>query len=664
MDRTYMKTGLFAVMVMALIISPVCAQSGNLAATANINITIAGSTTVLPIAEECASAYIANNPGSQIDVSGGGSSYGVKAVANGTVDIGTASRDLKDSEIADYPYLVTHAIARDGVAIVVNPSNSVAGLTMAQLQGIYTGTITNWADLGGTDSTIVVVSREGGSGTRDCFEQAVLKPIGGEITEGAVIMDSNGAMRTEVSGNGNAIGYLSLGYVDSSVSAVSLDGILPTIENIQSGDYAISRTLLMITNGTPDAEEYAFLDFVLSEDGQQIVEDENFIPVAPIELQIAGSTTVLPIAEECASAYIANNPGSQIDVSGGGSSYGVKAVANGTVDIGTASRDLKDSEIADYPYLVTHAIARDGVAIVVNPSNSVAGLTMAQLQGIYTGTITNWADLGGTDSTIVVVSREGGSGTRDCFEQAVLKPIGGEITEGAVIMDSNGAMRTEVSGNGNAIGYLSLGYVDSSVSAVSLDGILPTIENIQSGDYAISRTLLMITNGTPDDGEQAFLDFVLSEEGQQIVEDENFIPVSGAVYTISIVAGWNMVSIPVIPADANVNTIFGDEITPPVYEYDAGYSAVTSLEPKKGYWVLANSPADIVITGTAPTNPEVTLYPGWNLIGPVSPDVQVSSFTGITPPVYGYDAGYTSAETLEQTKGYWVLASAETTLTV
>jgi phosphate transport system substrate-binding protein len=390
----------------------------------------------------------------------------------------------------------------------------------------------------------------------------------------------------------------------------------------------------------------------------------NIAAAENIDITIAGSTTVLPIAEACASAYIANNPGSQIDVSGGGSSYGVKAVANGTVDIGTASRDLKDSEIADYPHLVTHAIARDGVAIVVNPANPVAALTMGELRDIYTGTITNWADLGGTDSTIVVLSREDGSGTRDCFEQAVLKPIGGEITEGAVIMDSNGAMRTEVSGNGNAIGYLSLGYVDSSVSAVSLDGTLPTIENIQSGDYAISRTLLMITNGTPDAEEYAFLDFVLSEDGQQIVEDENFIPVSGAVYTISLVAGWNMVSTPVIPADASVNTIFGDKITPPVYEYDAGYKSVTSLEPKKGYWVLANSPADIEITGTTPSDLEVTVVPGWNMIGPVSPDVQVGSFTGITPPVYGYDAGYKSVETLEQTKGYWVLASAETTLTV
>jgi len=140
--------------------------------------------------------------------------------------------------------------------------------------------------------------------------------------------------------------------------------------------------------------------------------------------------------------------------------------------------------------------------------------------------------------------------------------------------------------------------------------------------------------------------------------------VTSAQFTIHLDAGWNMVSIPVIPADASMDAIFGDNITLPVYEYDAGYKSVTTLEPKKGYWVLANSPADIEITGTAPSDLEVTVVSGWNMIGPVSSGVQVSSFTGITPPVYGYDAGYKSVTTLEQTEGYWVLASAETTLIV
>jgi len=139
---------------------------------------------------------------------------------------------------------------------------------------------------------------------------------------------------------------------------------------------------------------------------------------------------------------------------------------------------------------------------------------------------------------------------------------------------------------------------------------------------------------------------------------------SEAQFTIHLDAGWNMVSIPVIPADASVDAIFGDNITQPVYKYDAGYKPVTTLEPKKGYWVLANSAVDISISGTVPSDLDVTVVPGWNMIGPVSSGVQVDSFTDVTLPVYGYAAGYNPVTTLEQTKGYWVLASAETTLTV
>jgi phosphate transport system substrate-binding protein len=188
---------------------------------------------------------------------------------------------------------------------------------------------------------------------------------------------------------------------------------------------------------------------------------------------------------------------------------------------------MKDSERASYPDLVTHAIAKDGVAIVVHPENPVNGLTMEQLQGIYTGKITNWLDVGYEDAEIMVVSREEGSGTRDCFEQAVLAPTKEEITDHAIIQDSNGKTRTTVAGNKHAIGFLSLGYVNSDIRAVSLDGTDPTIENIRSGDYAISRTLWMITKGEPDVDEQMFLNFVLSEDGQGIVSEVHFIPISG-----------------------------------------------------------------------------------------------------------------------------------------
>jgi phosphate transport system substrate-binding protein len=246
-------------------------------------------------------------------------------------------------------------------------------------------------------------------------------------------------------------------------------------------------------------------------------------PKDSMKLQIAGSTTVLPIAEECARIFMENNPGSQVYVSGGGSSHGVKSVAEDVIDIGDASRDLKDSEKEQYTDLVTHAIAKDGVAIIVHPSNPINDLTITQLQGIYTGEITNWKDIGGEDIEIMVVSREGGSGTRDCFEQAVLKPIEKDVTKYAIIQDSNGKVRTTIAGSEQGIGFISLGYVNSDVKAVKLDGTEPTIENIRSNDYAISRTLWMITKGNPDGNEQAFLDFVLSDQGQNIVSEVHYI---------------------------------------------------------------------------------------------------------------------------------------------
>ena len=252
---------------------------------------------------------------------------------------------------------------------------------------------------------------------------------------------------------------------------------------------------------------------------------ETHDTLADIKLQIAGSTTVLPVAEECARVFMENHPGSRIFVSGGGSSHGVKAVADGTVDIGTASCDLKSTEKDAHPDLVSHGVAKDGVAVTVHPSNPVTDLTMEQLQGIYTGTITNWKDVGGTNSEIMVVTREEGSGTRDCFEQAVMKPIKAEITDHGIIQDSNGKTRATVAGSDKAIGFLSLGYVNSDVRAVRLDGIEPTVESVIDGSYAISRTLWMITNGNPNSAEQAFLDFVLGNEGQRIVEDVHFIPV-------------------------------------------------------------------------------------------------------------------------------------------
>lgn len=232
----------------------------------------------------------------------------------------------------------------------------------------------------------------------------------------------------------------------------------------------------------------------------------------------AGSTSVQPLLELMADAFMDKYPDVTINVSGGGSSAGVKACAAGTVDIGAASRDIKMSE-AD---LIAIAIARDAVAIVVNEANPVSELTMEEVAGIYSGDITNWSQVGGNDEEIIVVSREEGSGTRDCFESKLMDKYDEEIKADALFYDSNGAVRTKVSSESRAIGYVSLGYVEG-LKTITIDGVEPTLENCQSGDYPVVRRLYLLTRETPSGLVQAFIDFCRSEEGQAIAA-ESWIP--------------------------------------------------------------------------------------------------------------------------------------------
>ena len=256
-------------------------------------LTIAGSTTVLPINQECARLLMEENPDLRISVSGGGSGHGVKAVGEGAIDIGAASRDVKAKELETYPDLKPVVIGRDSVAIIVHPNNAVSDLTMEEASKIFAGEITNWQDVGGSDEPIRVITREGGSGTRDCFEDAVMKPYDYTIYGKALVKPSNGEIRATISRDEAGIGFLSLGFVDTSLKAVKIDGVAATVDNVLSGVYPISRSLYLTTKGEPKALPKAFLEFVLSEDGQVVVEDMGYIKVSPVETlaQIAAPTT-------------------------------------------------------------------------------------------------------------------------------------------------------------------------------------------------------------------------------------------------------------------------------------------------------------------------------------------------------------------------------------
>ncbi len=242
-------------------------------------------------------------------------------------------------------------------------------------------------------------------------------------------------------------------------------------------------------------------------------------------ISISGSTTVQPLAEKLAEAFMTENTGVRIDVQGGGSSVGVKAAGEGTSDIGMASREIKESEIAEFPNMKIFVIARDGIAIVAHPDIPVGDLTVEQVRDIFSGKVTNWKDLGGEDQNIIVVSREEGSGTRGAFEEMVM----GEdalIAATAILQPSNGSVRTTVSTTPNSIGYISFGYLDDTVKSISIDGVAPTEPNAADGSYPIVRPLNMLTNGEPDGAVKAFLDFILSDAGQKLVVEDGYIPVN------------------------------------------------------------------------------------------------------------------------------------------
>lgn len=239
--------------------------------------------------------------------------------------------------------------------------------------------------------------------------------------------------------------------------------------------------------------------------------------VAALEgsLKMSGSTSVQPLAEELTKAFINANPKVQITVTGGGSGVGIKDAAEGKVNIGNVSRSLKEGDPTN---LVPTTIARDAVVIVVHPGNPVNQLTTEQVKNIYTGAVTNWNQVGGKNAPIIVNSRTAPSGTFDFFIEKFLGES--NVVSTAKQHASNGLVRQAVAANENAIGFISMGFLDSSVKAPNLDGVEPTLANTNNGTYKIVRPFVMVTNGQPAGLAKAFLDYVLSPEGQSIVKKE------------------------------------------------------------------------------------------------------------------------------------------------
>lgn len=237
-------------------------------------ITLAGSTSVEPFAELLAERYLSEHPQSPpINVQGGGSSAGIQAALSGTAEIGTSSRWLKEEEGG----LETILIAWDAIAIIVHPSNPLSDLSLNQVREIFAGRLENWSSLGGSDRPITVVTREEGSGTRGAFEELVMEDE--RITPAALRQDSNGAVRVMVAGDPCAIGYISLGIVDERVKPLSIEGVSPSQETVSSEAYGLVRPFLFLVREEPQGVAKEFIEFVLSPQGQGLLEQEGLVGV-------------------------------------------------------------------------------------------------------------------------------------------------------------------------------------------------------------------------------------------------------------------------------------------------------------------------------------------------------------------------------------------------
>lgn len=240
-----------------------------------------------------------------------------------------------------------------------------------------------------------------------------------------------------------------------------------------------------------------------------------------VRIEIAGSTSVQPVAAKLADAYMEKHPNVKINVQGGGSGLGIRSVSQNIIAIGTSSKDLNSNESKG---LNRFLIGKDGIVVVVNPENPVEGLNTSQIRDIYAGNLTNWKEVGGKDAKINVITREDGSGTRSVFQKIIMGKDG--IKGDAVVLTSTESIAQAVMGDPNSIGYMSLTGFNGDLKALKVDGVYPSEESISNGTYPIQNPFLFITKGQPNGVVLDFINFCLSPEGQAIVRNEKVVPVN------------------------------------------------------------------------------------------------------------------------------------------
>ena len=285
-----------------------------------------------------------------------------------------------------------------------------------------------------------------------------------------------------------------------------------------SADQTASAETAETTEATEETTEDTVEDTASGE-----AEATEEAPTADLSgtISLAGSTSMEKLCEAMSESFMETYPGVTVTVEYTGSGAGLESLASGSVDIGNSSRHLKDEEVAGGA--VENVVAIDGIAVIVDPANSVSDIPADKLAAIYKGEITNWSELGGDDEAIVVIGRESGSGTRDAFEELL------EVKDAckyAQELDSTGGVKAKVAATPGAIGYVSLDVVDESIKAVSIDSVEPTEANIIAGDYLLSRPFVMATNGeisAQNDLVKGWFDYISSDAGKDVIKSAGLI---------------------------------------------------------------------------------------------------------------------------------------------
>ncbi|MDD6011176.1 MAG: phosphate ABC transporter substrate-binding protein [Lachnospiraceae bacterium] len=291
-----------------------------------------------------------------------------------------------------------------------------------------------------------------------------------------------------------------------------------TLIGCGSSDQTASAEATETTVATEETTEDTVEDTASSE--AEVTEEA---PAADLSgtISLAGSTSMEKLCEAMSESFMETYPEVTVTVEYTGSGAGLESLASGSVDIGNSSRHLKDEEVAGGA--VENVVAIDGIAVIVDPANSVSDIPADKLAAIYKGEITNWSELGGNDEAIVVIGRESGSGTRDAFEELL------EVKDAckyAQELDSTGGVKAKVAATPGAIGYVSLDVVDESIKAVAIDSVEPTEANIIAGDYLLSRPFVMATNGeisAQNDLVKGWFDYITSDAGKDVIKSVGLI---------------------------------------------------------------------------------------------------------------------------------------------